>query len=126
MARKASTVVRFKEAKAGMHDAFNAAIKEAVLDGVETAQTRAEQSGYDINPFNIHRKHFHGTDGHLDGGMIFVPSEHWYYRFLETGTVYIAAKPFIRPGGRQMTKTFINMVGRDNVERAIRRKTRLP
>lgn len=106
MASKTKLVSRFPQAKKGGHDALDNAITEALVVGQEEAQARLGRSGHDVNPFNVHKKHFKTADGDLEGGMIFVHSDHWYYRFFETGTVFIKATPFMRPAHRRMRKSF--------------------
>lgn len=120
---KTKLVSRFPEAKKGGHDAVDAAIKEALITGQEEAQARLGRSGHDVDPFNVHKKHFKGRDG-LDGGMIFVHSDHWYYRFFETGTVYIRATPFMRPAHRKMRKAFEDELG-DKFEGFVAKRARL-
>lgn len=120
---KTKLTSRFPEAVKGGHDAMDNAIKEALIVGQEEAQARLGRSGYDVDPFNVHKKHFKGTHG-LDGGMIFVHSDHWYYRFFETGTVFIRATPFMRPAHRKMRRTFEQEMG-DEFEGYVRKRTRL-
>ena len=123
MASKTKLTSRFPEAKKGGHDAMDAAIREALVVGQEEAQGRLGRSGYDVDPFNVRRKEFKGRGG-LEGGMIFVHSDHWHYRFFERGTVFIRATPFMRPAHRLMRKAFETEMG-DDFEGYVRRRTRL-
>jgi HK97 gp10 family phage protein len=116
---------RFPEAKKGAHEAVGRAVEEALIQGQETAREKIGKArnahGYDLDPFQIRRKHFKDATGDVEGGMVFVHSDKWYYRFFETGTVYIPATPFMRPAHRVMRKAFENEVG-DKFEGYVRRR----
>ncbi len=125
MARsKTKLTSKLPQAIAGMHDAFDDAVKEALIVGQEVAQSKLEKTGYDVDPFAVWKKHFKRADGTLEGGMIFVHSDKWYYKFFETGTVYIRATPFMRPAHRKMKATFLTLIG-DKAEPAIRKRAKL-
>jgi HK97 gp10 family phage protein len=115
---------RFPEAKKGGHDGVAHAVKAATADGRDEAVKRIGKArsvrGYKLDPGIIREKHFKGG---VEGGMVFVPSDHWYYRFFETGTVYIPATPFMRPANRKMRKTFTEKMGED-FEPFIRKRVR--
>ena len=113
MARRNRVTLRsnFPEVKRAGKKAVDQAVDEATAVGVEETQTRLGRTGYDDDPFVVRRKNFGGGEG----GMIFVPSEKWYYRFREYGTVFLPAKPFMRPAHRKMRKEFLEKVG-DHVD----------
>lgn len=119
---------RFPQAKKGAADAVTHAIKEALVEGQEEAQGRIERArdktGYDLDPFVVWQKHFKRADGELEGGMIFIHSDWWYYKFFEHGTVFIPATPFMRPAHRKMRDRFKAEMG-DNFEKFVTRRTRM-
>lgn len=125
MARKRTRLEsRFPQAKHATHQAVAKAVEDAVVDGQEEAQKRIgrvrDTKGYDLNPFEIRRKLF---DGGQDGGMVFVTSDKWFYRFFEWGTVYINASPFMRPAHRKMRQRFLKEM--PEIEGFVRRRVRL-
>lgn len=115
---------RFPQAKKAGHQAVAKYVSEAVTDGAEEAQARLgrvrDTKGYDLDPFAVRRKLF---DGGEDGGMVFVPSEKWFYRFFEYGTVFIGASAFMRPAHRKMRAKFLLLMGKD-FDGFIKRRTR--
>lgn len=118
MARKRMTIrSNFKAVKKASKDAIDKAVDEALVTAEEETQTRLARTGYDDDPFVVRVKNF----GDGEGGMFFVPSDKWYYRFREYGTVHLPAKPFMRPAHRKARKEFVEKMG-DKLEPAIRRR----
>lgn len=125
MARKRTTIrSNFKAVKGAAKEAIDDATREALVTGQEEHQRRIEntnsQRGYDLDPFVARRKEFGGGEG----GMIFVHSDNWYYKFFEYGTTYIPASPAMRPAARKMGKAFRDGMG-DKLEPTIRRKAQV-
>jgi HK97 gp10 family phage protein len=113
---------RFPAVKKAAYEVVQHARDEALIEGVEETRRRIEKGaasrGYDLDPFVVEKENI----GH-QSGRIFVPSEKWFYRFFEFGSVYIAPIPFIRPAHRRMRKTFVDEMG-DQFEKFVRRRVR--
>jgi HK97 gp10 family phage protein len=110
---------RFPQVKRAARDTIDAATHAALTEGQALAQEKLAGSGYNVDPFAARRKDF----GPGEGGMVFVHSDQWYYRFLEYGTVFVQAKPFIRPAHRKMRKTFLSRMDKD-FEGFVRKRVR--
>ena len=113
---------RFPAVKKAAYEVVQKARDEALIEGVEETRRRIEKGaasrGYDLDPFVVEKENI----GH-QSGRIFVPSEKWYYKFFEFGTVYIPAMPFIRPAHRKMRAKFRDVMG-DDFEKFVRRRVR--
>lgn len=113
----------FKIAKDAAHDGLHVAIDAALTEAQDEAQKRIrrvhDQKGYELDAAEIRRKDFPDDEG----GMIYVHSEKWYYRFFEYGTVFISASPFMRPAHRKMRRVFKDKMEGD-FEKWIRRRVR--
>jgi HK97 gp10 family phage protein len=111
---------RFPAVKKAAYEVVQKARDEALIEGQEETQKRIEKGaasrGYDLDPFVVEKENI----GH-QSGRIFVPSEKWYYRFFEFGTVYIPAMTFMRPAHRKMRKKFKDVMG-DDFEKFVRRR----
>lgn len=113
---------RFPQVKKAAREGLQAAVDKALVEGQDEAQQRIQRAndrhGYNYDPFQVRRKDF--PEG---GGMIFIHSEKWYYRFLEYGSVYIPATPFMRPAHRKMRKVFKQEMA-DDFEKFVSRRVR--
>ena len=108
--------------KKAAYEVVQHARDEALIEGVEETRKRIEKGaasrGYDLDPFVVEKENI----GH-QSGRIFVPTENWYYKFFEFGTVHIPAIPFIRPAHRKMRKVFREEMG-DNFEKFVQAQGR--
>ena len=116
---------QFPQAVDGLEDAVQHAVKEGTSSGRAEAVKRLARvrttRGYDVDPTQVHEKHF---DEGREGGMVFIHSDRWYYRFFETGTVRIPASPFMRPANRKMRAAFLEAMRPHGVEKFVRRRVR--
>jgi HK97 gp10 family phage protein len=110
---------RFPAVKEAAWDTVRHARDKALDDGEQEAKRRMERSQHDLDPGVVQQE-----KRGFQSGAVFIPSEKWYYRYLEYGTVYIAATPFMRPAHRKMRKTFKDEMG-EQFEKFVRRRVRI-
>jgi HK97 gp10 family phage protein len=104
---KTVLISRFPAAKKAAHELVVVARDAALLEGENTANDKLEATdvgrGYDL-PVDVSKE----TIGWQSGKIVY---DHFWGKFFEYGTVYIAAAPFMRPAHRKMRKTFITIMG---------------